>query len=143
MKVEMGKGAHILSGAWLTCRGNLSIGMNTVINQRCHLDNRGGIRIAENVSISPEVHLITAAHDIHCKEFTGFEEQISIEGWVFIGSRATILPGVTIGRGAVVAAGAVVTKNVRPNAIVAGVPARQIGERPTVNYELNYSRHCF
>ena len=139
----MAEGSHIMSGAWLDCRGNIEIGVNSVINQKCRLDNRGGIKIGRNVSISPEVHLITAEHDILSKQFDGVKEPIIIGDHVFIGTRAIILPGVNIQGGAVVAAGAVVTKNIPENAIVAGVPAKQIGTRPKMAYQIKYHRHFF
>jgi maltose O-acetyltransferase len=66
---------------------------------------------------------------------------VRIEDYVFVGTRALILPGVTIGRGAFVGAGTVVTKDVAPFAIVAGCPAKQIGSRPAnLQYEIRYDR---
>lgn len=142
MKINMAKGVYIMSGAWIDTRSNFIIGRNSVINQRCRLDNRGGLIIGDNVSISPEVHLITAEHDIQdVKNFCGVNEPIQIGDWAFIGSRAIILPGVNLGKRCVVAAGAVVTKDVPDNAIVAGVPAKPIGTREKVEYQLNYRRH--
>jgi acetyltransferase-like isoleucine patch superfamily enzyme len=142
MNFEIAPGAFLLSGTWFDTCGNCSIGKNSVINQDCRLDNRGGIRIEENVSISPEVHLITADHDIDSPKCAGRQAPIHIGKRVFIGSRATVLPGVTIGEGAVVAACACVTRDVPPFTVVGGVPAREIRKRPTnLDYETFYRRH--
>lgn len=144
MQVEMAPGVFIHSGLWLDCRRQLVIGENSVINQRCRLDARGYITIGRNVSISPEVHIITADHDISTDDIGGRNRPVKIEDFVFIGSRATILPGVTIGEGAVVAAGAVVTKSVGPRELVAGIPARKIGMRTSAfNYNTKVVRHFF
>jgi acetyltransferase-like isoleucine patch superfamily enzyme len=144
MQVEMAPGVFIHSGLWLDCRRQLVIGENSVINQRCRLDARGYITIGKNVSISPEVHIITADHDISTDDIGGRNRPVKIEDFVFIGSRAMILPGVTIGEGAVVAAGAVVTKSVGPRELVAGIPARKIGMRTSAfNYNTKVVRHFF
>jgi acetyltransferase-like isoleucine patch superfamily enzyme len=144
MQVEMAPGVFIHSGLWLDCRRQLVIGENSVINQRCRLDARGYITIGKNVSISPEVHIITADHDISTDDIGGRNRPVKIEDFVFIGSRAMILPGVTIGEGAVVAAGAVVTKSVGPRELVAGIPARKIGMRTSpFNYNTKVVRHFF
>jgi maltose O-acetyltransferase len=74
--------------------------------------------------------ILTAAHGVADPEFRVIGEPVVIEDHVWIGSRAMILGGVTLGRGAVVAAGAIVTRDVPPLAIVAGIPARVVGERP-------------
>jgi acetyltransferase-like isoleucine patch superfamily enzyme len=142
MKIEIAPSAFLMSGIWFDTRGNCSVGKNSVINQGCRLDNRGGIRIDENVSISPEVHLITADHDVESPTCAGRHAPILIEKLAFIGSRATILPGVTIGEGAVVAACACVTKDVEPYSVVGGVPAREIRKRNrNLEYETGYQRH--
>ena len=144
MQVEMAPGVFIHSGLWLDCRRQLVIGENSVVNQRCRLDARGYITIGKNVSISPEVHIITADHDISTDDIGGRNRPVKIEDFVFIGSRAMILPGVTIGEGAVVAAGAVVTKSVGPREVVAGIPARKIGMRTSAfNYNTKVVRHFF
>jgi maltose O-acetyltransferase len=142
MKVDMANSVHILSGTWLDTRGNLTIGENTVINQRCRLDNRGGIVIGANVSISNEVHIITADHDVQHPLFIGRIANVVIDDYVFIGSRATIMPGITIGIGAVVAACACVTKDVPPYTVVGGVPAQMLKKRnQNIDYKISYSRH--
>lgn len=141
MKYTIGKGSYIFMDAWLDCKEGLSMGVNSVINRNCRLDTRGTISIADNVSISAEVAILTADHDPNDSHFAGRLSPIKIEDYVFIGTRAMILPGVTLGRGAVVAAGAVVTKTVEPYSIVAGVPARKIGERnPDLRYSFPYYR---
>jgi maltose O-acetyltransferase len=111
-------------------RDGCRIGANTIINRGCTLDLRGGLEVGENVSISPEVIILTAGHRMDDPGFPVELKRVVIDDYVWLGSRAMIMPGVTLGRGCVVAAGAVVTRDVRPLAIVAGVPAREVGERP-------------
>jgi maltose O-acetyltransferase len=141
LKVKIGPGTHIFMRAWFDCPGGLSIGRNSIINQKCRLDARGGLAIGSNVSIAAEVCIITASHDPQTTDFKGITSPVSISDYVFIGTRAMILPGVTLGKGSVVAAGAVVTKSVTPYSIVAGVPAKSIGHRsPDLNYSNRYPR---
>jgi len=111
-------------------RSGARIGAHSRINRNCCLDTRGPLVIGENVSISPEVAILTAFHPLDDPQFLVETRPVTIEDHVWIGTRATILPGVRLGRGCVVAAGAVVTRDVPPLAIVGGVPARRIGTRP-------------
>ena len=111
-------------------RTGVSIGANSRINRDCMIDVRGGVTIGDNVSISPQVSISTAAHSAVDPGFRVEIRPVVIEDNVWIGMRATILGGVTLGRGSVVAAGAVVTKDVPPLTIVGGVPARPVGMRP-------------
>jgi acetyltransferase-like isoleucine patch superfamily enzyme len=134
--VEMGDGATVLLGTrmWMygpgqVRRAHTRIGAGTRINRDCTLDTRGGLAIGDHVSISPEVAILTADHDRDEPGFPLRHRPVVIEDHVWIGMRALILPGVRIGRGAVVAAGAVVSRDVEPLAIVAGVPARVVGRR--------------
>ncbi len=144
MQIQIDRTAHILSGLWLDGRRNLTIGRNSVVNQNCRLDNRGGIVIGDEVSISPEVHIITADHDVYSTTLQGREKPVKVGDFVFIGSRATILPGVTLGNGCAVGACSVVTKSVPPYTVVAGNPAREIGRRPEgLAYSLEGRRHFF
>jgi acetyltransferase-like isoleucine patch superfamily enzyme len=108
---------------------SLTIGEHTLINRRCCLDARGGLTIGNNVSVAAEVAILTTQHDSDDQDFRVVTRPVVIHDHVSIGMRAMILPGVTIGRGAVIAAGAVVTKDVAPLDIVGGVPARSIGRR--------------
>ncbi|MEJ6981989.1 acyltransferase [Pedobacter sp. P351] len=111
------------------CAEGLKIGKYSVLHPNCRIDPRGGILIGERVAISQEVIILTADHLMNSSTFEGRERKVVIEDYAWIGTRATILPGVTIGKGAVVAAGAVVTKDVMDYSIVAGVPAKVIGQR--------------
>lgn len=141
MKFKFEQSCSIHMHCVVDCAENLVIGENSVINAKCRLDNRGGIVIGENVSISQEVLILTADHDVNAADFAGRSLPVRIQDYVWIGTRAVILPGVTIGKGALIAAGAVVTKDVIPYAIVAGVPARVIKMRRTdLNYETKYRR---
>lgn len=107
----------------------VSIGKGTVINWNCMLYTTGGIVIGEHVSIAAGTWLVTGTHDIDDPNFTDSYHPIVIGDNVSIGMRATILGGVTIGTGAVVMAGAVVTRDVAPYAVVGGVPAKVVRER--------------
>ena len=134
-KLKLGKGSSIHLHCFLN-RFNIEIGENTAINRKCYLDSRGGLKIGNNVSISPEVHLITAQHDINDPKFRFITKAIILEDYVFVGTRAVILQGVKLGKGCVVASGAVVTKSFPEYSVVAGVPAKVISIR---NKDLNYS----
>lgn len=138
MGFSIGTSSCIFMDAWFDTKGKNSfvVGSNSVVNQKCRLDNRGTIVIGNNVSISAEVCILTADHDPQSPKFEGRTRPVTIGDFAFIGTRAMILPGVWIGEGAVVAAGAVVTKRVEPYTVVGGVPARQFGRR---NTELDYS----
>jgi len=117
----------------------INIGDNVVINRHVYLDGRIGLRIKNNVSISPEVYILSMEHDPNNPFFATRGGEVIIDDHVWIGARAIILPGVHIGEGAVVAAGAVVTRDVEPYQIVGGVPARLIAERSKdIQYRLKY-----
>src|SRR5204862_1239600 len=131
----------IFCRAHFDTQGGFRMGDHSTINEECRIDNRGGITIGNNVSISAQVCILTADHDPQSQTFAGRERAVRIDDHVFIGTRAMILPGVTIGRGAVVAAGAVVTKEVPPLAIVTGSPAKEIGRRdPNLDYRVDSFR---
>lgn len=106
---------------------NVRVGENVFVNAGCCFQDQGGIRIGNNVLIGHQVVLATINHGL-TPEKRGHHElaPIIIGNNVWIGSHATICQGVTIGDGSVVAAGAVVTRNVQPFTIVGGVPARMI-----------------
>lgn len=106
---------------------NITIGKNVWVQQCCTFFDRGGITIGNDVFIAPKVNLITLNHVENPYERNStVAKPIKICDRVWIGIAATIMPGVTVGENSIVAAGAVVTKDVPPNCIVAGVPARKI-----------------
>lgn len=115
----------------------LTIGNHSLFNVQCFLDLAGPITIGENVTVGPQVMLITGAHQIAGSNYrlgAMTPQAIEIHRGAWLGARCTILPGVTIGAGAVIAAGALVTKDVAPNTLVGGVPARLmrvLDEAPT------------
>jgi acetyltransferase-like isoleucine patch superfamily enzyme len=133
MKID--KGSVINMSQYILRNDRITIGKYSHINQGCLLDGRGGLFIGSSVSISFGVKLITGSHKVNSESFLGDFKSIAIDDYVWIGVGAIILPGCDIGRGAVVAAGSVVTKDVNSYDIVAGIPARKIGER---NIGLSY-----
>jgi len=131
--VKIHKGVPINHGCsfW---NGSLKIDSGSTIGFDCQLDCRMGIEIGKNVCLASGVWIWTLHHDYNSISFDTKGAKVVIEDYVWICSRATILPGVTIGKGAVVASGAVVTKDVEPFAIVGGVPAKVIGKREEKDY---------
>lgn len=106
---------------------NIRVGKNVFINHACTFMDRGGITIGNDVLIAPKVNLITINHPIQPElRHSTISQPIVIGNNVWIGVSATVMPNVTIGDNAIIAAGAVVTKDVPPNTIVAGVPAKII-----------------
>lgn len=122
----------------------VSIGKNSTINSYCTLDGRGAnLHIGNNVDIAPEVNIWTLEHDPNSATHAGRAGTVVISDYVWIASRATILPGTHIGKGAVVAAGAVVTKDVPPWTIVGGVPAKFIANRKVEPKQMQRYRPWF
>jgi acetyltransferase-like isoleucine patch superfamily enzyme len=116
-------------------KNELRIGDETWIGQQCFFHAAGGIDIGARVGIAPAVRILTSVHAEAGREvpvlFSPIElGRVAIEDDSDLGIGAIVLPGVTIGRGAIVGAGAVVTSDVPPNTIAAGGPARVIRERP-------------
>lgn len=139
-RAKLGKNCFIGKCCDIRFPFRLKIGKNSVVNKCCILDMRGGgLVIEDNVDIAQETNLWTLEHDVNNPNHDVKKGDIRIQHHVWIASRCTILPGVTIGYGAVVAAGAVVTKDVPPMAIVGGIPAKVIGQRANeLTYQLNY-----
>ena len=144
-----GYGLGVKTGVQMGCRflngRKVFLGERNVINFGCLFDGRKfQIRTGRNVSIGPEATILTLGHDPRSPSFEDRGGDVVIGDRVWIGYRAIILPGETIGEGAVVGSGAVVTKNVEPYAIVAGNPARKVGERAVEGREtslMEYAPH--
>lgn len=100
-----------------------------MVGHNAILDGRGNLNKCDNVNFSTVVWIWTAQHDKNDSYFKGVEGSVLIEDYVWLSCRAIVLPNTRIGKGAIIAAGAVVHGNVPPFAIMAGVPARKIGER--------------
>lgn len=142
----IGPQALILTGQRIQLGGirksgkRVSIGAGTVIQRGCHLDTTGGLLIGENVSIAPDVWLLTTAQDYNDPAFGTLQQPIVIDSYACIGPRAMILAGMTIGEGAVVQAGAVVTRDVEPYMVVSGAPAQMVEMRQVHNPAYALSR---
>lgn len=119
----------------------ITIGRNSVIGRQCFLGGSGGaLSIGDNVSITARSYIFCASHDPNSPTFAAVYGDVRIDDYAWIGAGATIQPGVHVGRGAVLGAVAVATKDVPAYAIWAGVPAKPIGTRDaTLTYELDYS----
>ena len=164
-RIKIGKQSHIHWLARFNNPSGVEIGENCVIGNDAFLDGRHPSKLSENpkknknyfhefispssrplkignnVSIAGEVRIYTMEHDIDDPGFKEIGAPVIIEDYVVVGSRVIILPGVRIGKGAVIASGAVVTKDVLPFNIVGGVPAVFIKKRNSnLTYKLNFAR---
>ena len=126
---RIGSGSTIMRGTTVLDPDGLVIGEHVVIGMRCLLDARGGITVGDNVVIASDVHLIGGSHDYNDPAFQPIVQPVVVEDYVWIASRATIVGGSHLGRGAVVAACALVHGRVEPLAVVGGVPAKVLGRR--------------
>lgn len=140
--MKIGKGSAVHMWANFFDPSGISIGEDTIIGDHAFLDGRAPLIIGNHVDIASSVMIYNSEHDLESEEFSARTEPVEIGDYVFIGPRAIILPGVKIGKGAVVAAGAVVVKNVPEFTIVGGIPAEKIGERKNKNpdYKLGRAR---
>ena len=140
--IKIGKGSTIHTKARFYDPRNISVGEDSIIGESVVLDGRDLLTIGNHVDIASEVMIYNSEHDVNDESFVATNSPVKIEDYVFIGPRVIVLAGVTIGRGAVIAAGAVVTKDVSDSTIVAGVPAQPIGHRKAkvLNYRLGRAR---
>lgn len=124
---KLDEGAIINSPFYMEFANHLEMGVNSFINYDCIMLNNAMVKLGDNVLVGPKVSFYTAVHPIDAKQreqWLVYAKPITVEDNVWIGGSATILGGVTIGKNAIVGAGAVVTKDVEPNTIVVGNPAR-------------------
>lgn len=142
---RFGASAIIDYGVYVRYAWKVSIGNGSILNRGCRIYASYALRDAEiiigdRVALGPDVVLCGAGHDYATLDLVDTAETISIHQYAWVGARSIILPGVEIGEGAVVGAGSVVTRNVRPWTVVAGNPAREIKQR-TLRYPAGTSMH--
>jgi acetyltransferase-like isoleucine patch superfamily enzyme len=136
-----GAGAVIHESAEISYAKNISLGSNVHIGPRVMLDGSGGITIEEGVIIAPDVKIYSRTHNFnHNLKAVPFDNimlvsPVKINRYVWIGTNVIILPGVEIGEGAVIGAGSVVSRDVPKCAVVAGNPAKTVGERNKEMYD--------
>jgi acetyltransferase-like isoleucine patch superfamily enzyme len=121
--------SFLLIPPFYTTRGlDISVGRNVFVNQNCTFYDLGGLDLADEVMIGPNVSIITSGHPVEPSQRYAcvIAKAIAIERNVWIAAGATIIGGVTVGENSVVAAGSTVTKDVPPNTLVGGNPARVI-----------------
>ena len=136
---RIGMGSSVHGGVRFFGFGRITVGDHSTVNRDCFLDNRGSIRIGNNVSVSHGCKIYTAGHDYNDPEFAVTCRDVVIEDYAALFAHVMLMPGVTVGRGAVVFPGSVVTKNVEPFAVVGGNPARVIKKRKTdMTYTIDY-----
>lgn len=140
--VKIGKGSHLHMGTQFFDPSGVEIGKGSIVGQNAFLDGRAKLKIGDYVDIASDVMIYNSEHNVNSEDFEPVSAAVIIESYVFIGPRAIILPGVTLKKGAVVAAGAIVTKDVEELEIVGGVPAQVIGKRKVenLNYKLGRAR---
>jgi acetyltransferase-like isoleucine patch superfamily enzyme len=136
LKMKIGSKSLVYGKANIRQPWKIEIGNNTIIGSEAVLDGSYGLTIGNNVNFSSGVWVWTAQHDMDDPWFSVEGGPVVIEDYAWISCRTIILPNITVGKGAVVCAGAVVTKNVAPYSVVAGNPAVVIGTR---NTDLRYT----
>ncbi len=141
---QIGERTSIGRGTTVIDIHRLRVGSGCSIGFRCMLDARGGIDIGDDVAMASDTHIVTARHEVDSDTFEAVFRPVVIGDHAWISSRATIVDGVTIGRGAVVAACALVRASVDEMQIVGGVPARVLGVRTSsLDYTAEYRRRFY
>jgi len=146
--VKIGNNVSILKNTIIECTGvirslgeGIEIGNNVGIAQNCFIQVRGKVKINDNVIMGPNVSIFSENHNYNNPELPvsvqgETRKGVTIEDGVWIGTRAVILDGVTVGKNSIIAAGSVVTHDVPPYSIVGGVPAKKIKDRQNNNFEV-------
>jgi len=130
--------SNIYMGANFFNPSGITIGHDSLIGTNSFLDGRAPLTIGNHSSLATDVMIYNDEHNIHDPNFSNSFGSVTIGDYVFIGPRSIIMPGITIGDGAVVAAGAIVTKNIPQYEVWGGVPAKKISDRrlKNPNYKL-------
>jgi len=138
--MKLGRRSTLLRGIIVTTPNQIAIGDHTIIGYSCFLGGEAGLTIGSNVNISSFTVILGGGHDYNDPTFLAVRRPTVIEDYAWLATRSTILSGVRIGRGAVVSAGSVISQDVPPYWVMAGVPARKVGERDPAAcvYELDY-----
>lgn len=135
----IGTGSSVFRGTTVLGIRKIVIGDSVGIGFRCLLDARGGLIIGSNVVIASDVHFITGTHLPDSDTFEYVLLPITVGDFAWIASRATVLPDVTIGKGAVVGAASLVRTDIEEMSIVAGIPAKARGTRESkLSYDPYY-----
>ena len=128
--MKINKGARICMKVTITKPWKVSIGCNSIINEYCHIDSRGGVFIENNVSISIYTIILTGSHYSTSDTFEYYEKEVLIKRNVWVGARSIILPGVTLEEGCLIGAGSTVKRGVyNKDGFYSGVPAVFIRNR--------------
>lgn len=133
--IQIGERSYIHRPVKLFALKRLSVGDYTTINDHCYLDNRKGITIGSNVNIAHNTRIYTLGHDINSSSLPDNGAPVTIDDDVFVFANVLIMPGVHIGKGAVVFPGSVVVKDVDPYTMVGGNPAKYVKDRNKIEYD--------
>ena len=133
--VRFFEGVHVRNPKGITLGDGCSIGTRVL------LDGRKGLTAGKSVVFGYECIIWTLNHDYNDEKFNTKGGPVTIGDYAWICSRSIVLPGINIGEGAVVASGAIVTTDVPPYAIVAGIPAKIVGERQKKAYDYGYKTY--
>ena len=141
--MKIGKNSHIQMGLRVYAPWKIKIGNNCAIGNDCFLDGRRGIIIGNNVDIASNVKILTLGHDLDDEWYKTVGKQVIIENNVSVFTAASILPGITLAEGSVVALGSILTKNTDKWTVYAGNPAKPVKKRQISNlkYTSNYKRY--
>jgi acetyltransferase-like isoleucine patch superfamily enzyme len=136
---SVGTGVEFDMSTELVFPERIKLGNHIYVGPNCYLNGRGGLEIHDHVIFAPQVAVMTAMHKYQNAEMLPYGREellkpVTIEQCAWIGMRVLIMPGVTIGEGSIIGAGAVVTKSCEPGSILGGNPGRTIGKRDMNHY---------
>ncbi len=139
MGAQIGERSAIFRGCRILAPERLVVGRRCAIAWNVMIDARGGITFGDDVVVASDCQFVTAEHDVSSPTFAATYAPIEVRRWAWIGTRAMVFKGVTIGEGGVVAGGGVAVSDVPPYTVVGGVPAKPIGRRTeNLDYDPTY-----